>query len=123
MTRWQPPPSASPSDRGSTHLLLVSTTKGIRLNLDVISPTDFSRPWLISWIRAYIATLPDHGVEDPDFTFVHIVLGDCPDRPPDGRVDGVGVLEMTYGGAGHGPDDGEPTTIAAMLNTAIGVLW
>lgn len=71
--------------------------------------------WLAAWIGAYLSRLPDGGEDDPDFTFVYVVIGSVDGAVPDGKVDGTAVLEAGHGGPPAGPDDAEPTTIAAMF--------
>jgi hypothetical protein len=120
MSDWIPPWRDQPNI--TARVVAVSSPDGSRVVIETQSATAGLASWLKAWIGAHVSRLPDAGTDDPDFTFVYVVLGSFDGAVPDGRVDGTAVLEVGYGGSPVGPEDGEPTTIAMMFEALASVL-
>jgi hypothetical protein len=113
MSDWIPP--WRDQAHTTARVFAVSSPDGSRVVIETHSATPGLASWLKAWIGAHLSGLPDAGTDDPDFTFVYVVLGSFDGAVPDGQVDGTAVLEAGYGGWPVGPEDGEPTTLAVMF--------
>jgi hypothetical protein len=120
MASWQPP--WSQPDIAAARLAVTSTLVGRRVCLEISKPVPGLVTWLKVWIAAYLRRLPDHGLDDADFSFVYITFGSIVGRAPDGIVDGVAVLEAGYGGDPVGPAEAAPATVAALFGEALDAL-
>ena len=99
--------SAGPS------VAVTSESTGFKLlsRLD-LTPGLFS--WLQAWLKCYIDLNRIDGIDEPEFTFLYVVLGTVLGEP-NGIVDGVSVLEAGYGGDHLGPVDGVAVTGTDLL--------
>lgn len=113
---WTPPWRSR--ERASGALVLIWTVPAVlRLELTLASAQDVR--WIRQWLERYLALLPSGSAEEADFTFLYLLVGDLTDADPDGRVDGVAVLEAGFGGSPVGPEGGVPVAVDDLVRFAL----
>jgi hypothetical protein len=104
---------------GSGQLVVTSTTGfGIRLSLAIESTCAIDSVALSRWLKRYWLSKTGEGLDLPEFTFRYVLFGYGHLLPPDGSVDGVGVIEAGLGGELLGPADGAPVPADRLFERA-----
>ena len=116
MSLWTPP--WTERERG-TGALVVTSGERLQLHVEMALVTEGAMSWLAGWLRAYLAHQPDGGLEDPDFCYFYVVLGELSAGNGDGTVDGKSIIQAGYGGDPYGPTDADPTTLAELVGWAL----
>jgi hypothetical protein len=91
----------------------------MQLHVDLTLDSPGAVSWLTLWLNAYLALQVDSGLEDPDFCYFYVVVGEFSPRIADGRVDGKSIVQAGYGGDPYGPTDARPTTLAELVGFAV----
>ncbi len=103
-------------------LVVGSRPGGCHVQLEVFRSSPGIEGWLVEWLRRRLENCEDAALEEIDFTFLYVLLGEISHCDPDGSVDGTAVLESGIGGYHRGPSDGVPCSGVELYAAAIASL-
>jgi hypothetical protein len=102
--------------------LVTSLPSGSYVRLELFCPSLGAHAWLADWLRRRLGIRRHDGLDENEFTFLYVLLGEITGCMPDGLVAGKAVLECGMGGYHRGPADGVPCSGVSLIGDAIAAL-